>query len=77
VLSDNEPERKIAHPPADQRRADETDFILAALDHIRGVQEASLLKSESRLLMTLIINKEERKTGKNHVAKIPAFQPSS
>jgi hypothetical protein len=39
--SENEPERKIVHPPADQRGADAADFILTALDHIRGVQEAS------------------------------------
>jgi len=39
--SENEPEREITHPPADQRGADAADFILAALDHIRGVQEAS------------------------------------
>lgn len=37
--SETEPESEISYSPADQRSADAGDLIVAALDHIRGVQE--------------------------------------
>lgn len=39
--SESDPESEIHHPPADQRGTDAGDPILAALDFLRGVQEAS------------------------------------
>lgn len=70
--SETESESEIPHPPAHQRDADAGDLILAALDYLRGVQEAgggssgppTLARQEARLRewadrLGLLLNAEE------------------
>jgi hypothetical protein len=70
--SETEPDSEIPHPPAHQRGADAGDLVLAALDFLRGVQEAggspsgppSLAWQEARLRewadrLGLLLNAEE------------------
>jgi len=72
MANETEPDSEIPDPPAHQRSADAGDLILAALDDIRGVQEAggdpsrppSLASQESRLRewadrLGLLLNAEE------------------